>query len=257
MFELQANDEVRFSFWTPVGKSAEASDDNRILRGVASTEAKDRQGEIVLQKGIDTEPLLREGKINWNHQAMRDPAAIIGRPLIATLNSDGELYVEGKLFKGLPAADDAWRLACYFDEHPDDGRLGWSIEGKGLRKGNVIAKTSLRHLALTHDPAQPASWASIVKAMLEGIPDVELTKALTTGNAAALLLENLDSNQRSALAHELFFGRVAKADAATIWNTDGTYKDGVLGAHRQLVAKGIPPDDAKEFLIKLKKAGLL
>lgn len=258
MFTLLDDNEVGFNIWTPVSKAVGANDDNRILRGVASTERKDLQNEIVIQKGLDVSSLLRGGFINWNHAARGSARGVIGKPINAGVGEDG-LFVEAKIFKGIPDADAAWDLACYLNENPDDGKLGWSIEGHGVRKGNVVVNTQVRHVALTHDPVQRDTWASVVKAMTEGF-DVEelidISKTLSTENGSALLLENLDSNQKGNLLRELFFGKVAGESADKIWNSHGIYRNGALGAHRQLVSKGVDPEDAKNLLIQLRDARL-
>lgn len=265
---VDTEQQISFDFNVPIIKAFESDESDRIVHGVASTERKDLQQEIVIQKGIDTSELLRNGKINWNHRAKVDPGAIIGRVLEAGLNNEGNFYVKGKLYKGIAQADSVWELANYYANNPDDGRLGWSIEGSGVRKGNVVVKTMCRHVALTDDPVQVDTWADIVKAVTaggelsterelvchDGICQMlnKLAKSLNTGNASAMLLENLDSGQRGAILHELFFG--PSSSPGEIWAPDGTYKNGPLSAHAQLVAKGVDHEVAAEIIKKLHQS---
>lgn len=261
MIHNVSDTEFSFDVWTPLTKGREANDDDRLLFGVASAGTKDQQGEIVIQKGIETEPLLKRGKINWNHQDKYDPSCIIGKPTEAALNKEGDLAVAGRLYKGMKhnKAEYVWELAKYYDEHPDDGGLGWSLQGLGMRKGNVVVKTICRHLAITHDPAQTLSWASIAKAMIDGYDCIgpecfcQLEKTMTNGASGALLKENLDSGQLRNLLDYVFLNK-SHAAAPYIWTPSGQYQGGVRGLFRQLVATGLTPKDAREFLTAFRKA---
>lgn len=259
--------EVRFQFDVPIvkavsedipGENGEIEKDARLLHGVASTPSQDLQREIVVQKGIEFDELIKSGYVNWNHTARTSPGAILGRPVKAGFDADGNFVVTGKLFKGIRAADEAWELAQYLAQHPEENRrLGWSLEGRGVRKGNVVIRTRCRHIALTNDPVQTDSWADIVKAMTTGI-DFDTTKSFTSTNASALLLENLDSGQRGELLNEIMFGSVGSNTlAADIWTPDGKFVKGPIGLFKQFVAKGIYHEDAEKIILKLRDAGLL
>jgi len=53
-----------FSFFIPLVKSEDATDDRRIIQGVASTPHTDLQNEVVVQKGINIDYFVDRGKLN-------------------------------------------------------------------------------------------------------------------------------------------------------------------------------------------------
>lgn len=261
MLSVVSEREFLWSSWVPVQKAhgEHNTEGKRIVYGKASTGNQDQQRETVMQKGLDWSPLMRSGIINWNHASIADPAAIIGEPLDAGLDEHGEFYIKAMLYEGLPKADAAWDLLCYYEAHPElNRRLGWSIEGSGLRKGNIVERTIIRHVALTHDPVNADTFASVCKAMCCGLDACELTpmsKALSTISSAPLLLENLDSGKTMALLRHLFFGTTPQVER--IFSEEGgrqVYKQGPLSAFDQLVAHGIEPIDASAFLRDLRDA---
>lgn len=182
-----------FSFWLPLLKS-EAFDAagraRRYVEGVASTEDLDLQGERVIQKGIDFTPLLERGYIDWNHMAHRDPAAIIGVPEEARLESyhgAPALYLKALLYDdegGL--ADRTWGLINTVAKANDAGypvrRIGWSVEGAVTnRRGGELLASQVRMAALTHEPVNPSSFAGLAKALVASSRgDDALLKSFTT-----------------------------------------------------------------------------
>lgn len=251
--------------WTPVMKAEDMSESGRYLvKGVASTGELDQQNESVVQKGIDAQPLLDRGIINWNHMSMGRPGAIIGVPTSASLNAEGNFEIEGELYKGMPQAEEAYELLCYYDAHPEFNRqLGWSIEGRGIRKGGYVVKTVVHHCALTHDFVNTGTFAGVVKAMclnigLDGCELTPITKAMSTMQSAPLLMENLDSGQLTDLLRQVFFGEHGEAKNVFVEHEGKqTYREGPLSAHMQLVAMGLHPKDATQLLVDLRDAKLL
>lgn len=170
-----------YRFGVPLAKSYESSErgvKQYIMEGVASDESIDQQGETLILKGFDFNPLLQLGVINWDHQKKAD--AIIGEPLTAEIRKGCQFFVRGNLFvDDIPQAAAAWKLAKAMERNGSNRKLGWSVEGAVLaRYGRQIMKSECRHLALTHQPVNISTWAAIAKSM-------------TTSNAAPLMLENL------------------------------------------------------------------
>jgi hypothetical protein len=137
----------------------------RRIAGVISTEHKDQQGEVVLQRGLDLQPFLRGGWINDNHS--RDTAGVVGYPLSVektTVNGKPATKMEGYLLKDFEPADKIWELANSLQK--TDRRLGFSIEGKVRRRagsdGKVIAEALVRNVAVTNCPVNTMTGLDVL-----------------------------------------------------------------------------------------------
>lgn len=189
--------EIPFRFDVPVEvfeKAGEKGKERRI-GGVISTEHKDKQGEVVLQRGLDFSDFLSNGWFNDNHS--RDTAGVVGYPQAVrrtTHNGKPATYVEGYLLRGSNEAeriqaDRIWSLANALQK--TDRRLGFSIEGKVLRRsgpdGKVIAQARVNNVAITNCPVNTASGLDVLaKSMMavEGDPQsADALKALAAGAA--------------------------------------------------------------------------
>lgn len=153
-----------------IEKSEEAHN-SRQIQGIMSTSSLDRQGERVLAKGLDISEFLEHGHFNDNHS--QDTSAIVGYPEKAWYEKsiktgdgkDTEGWVcKGYVLKGTARADGIWDLAKSLSKTPDK-RLGFSIEGKVVRRNNkVIEKASIRHVAITNCPVNTeATWNVLAK----------------------------------------------------------------------------------------------
>jgi hypothetical protein len=172
------------------------------LRGIASVDVDDREGESIAQDGIDWRPFLEHGYFNDDHRDVRGPeggkpegaAAIIGHPTrVERVRHGGNdaSRVHGVLYTGLP------RAASYFDlaraMQGQDGlaksqrrTLGLSVQGGILeRKGKRILRSVVRHCALTPWPVNPDAFVEeLVKSLgakgLEAAPLVQQSGAVVT-----------------------------------------------------------------------------
>lgn len=230
-----------WEFFLPLEKSEGATEEKRLVRGLASCEDLDAQGEVVVQKGMDLDYLRTRGWLNWDHK--EGPENLLGEPLhveIVSAESHPVLskagvrglacYVEGKLYKGLARADATW----YHLNNPERTRpIAWSIQGRALeRDGHKITKSEIRHLAITHQPIQTRSFAEIAKSLAAG--------ALSTSSGAPLLLENLHGRMTSVL-----WGQCEKA----CYDRTGRFHKGLRGAMEHLVGcHGEDVKDAYHFL---------
>jgi hypothetical protein len=192
--------EIPFKIEVPIEvfeKAGEKGKERRI-GGIISTEAKDKQGEVVLQRGLDFSDFEANGWFNDNHS--RDTAGIVGYPMKGgirrtTHNGKPATYVEGYLLQGdgekSLQADRIWGLANALQK--TDRRLGFSIEGKVMRRsgpnGKTIAQARVSNVAITNCPVNTDSGLDVLaKSMmaLEGDENaIEALKALAAGNAIA------------------------------------------------------------------------
>jgi len=180
-----------FHFWIPLAKASVDGEGKRWIEGIASDEGEDLQGEKVIQRGLDVDYFVRRGFFNWDHQevvAVKSTAGAerlaigkIGEPTVARLTARG-LYVKGFLYKGNPLADAAWELAQSLASSGASRRLGFSIQGRTLRKqGNRIEKAWIQDIAVTPAPVNPRTYLDVAKSL--GASGDELALALSTGYA--------------------------------------------------------------------------
>ena len=243
----------------------------RIVRGYASTENVDQQGEVILQNGINFEPLLKSGFINYDHQTRSIAGAmmpiIIGYPTKAEIRDRG-LWVEGELLKGdsgnseqLRLADEMWELGMALQKSGQDRSLAYSVEGGVVeRKGNRIVKSVVRHVALTHKPVNAEATVELFAKSFfvacgscdkQGICDLAecakhaaIKKAMSTTSAAPMMRENLDRGLSSVL--------YGPAECGHYDRQTGKFNDGINGAMEHLEkCQGLTKQQGIDFLRKL------
>lgn len=169
-------DNFRFFVPATICKAGDGNDDGElILEGIASTDSEDRQGEILLPEGFEFSTLQNFGFVNWHHQADKNPAAIIGEPIECKLTDTNEFFIKAMLYPESEMAQNAYKLAGVLNNNSKTRRLGWSIEGKALKRdpGNKkrILKARITGVALTYMPINADTFATVVKAM-QGDDDI-------------------------------------------------------------------------------------
>lgn len=194
------------------------------IGGIASTMDRDADGEYLDPSGFDVEPLKNSGMVNWHHQAKNSPAAIIGEPSKVELRPEG-LWIESDLYASSPMANEVYELAKTLEEDSKTRRLGYSIEGKVLKRGsndkksplyNKIVKAVITGVAVTHMPKNPHTFVNIIKGEIDadGIKvDLEEEednaeerggktekKALDTKSGAALVPESVDGQPKKTFS---------------------------------------------------------
>ena len=214
--------EDKFKFWCPIEKAKyldpTTGDEVMRLGGIASTSDEDSDGEFLDPKGFDIKPLLESGMVNWHHQAKGQPATIIGEPSKAEIRPEG-LYIETDLYPSSQIARDVWDLAETLEKDSKTRRLGYSIEGKVVkRKSNdknspdykKIVKAIITGVAITHQPKNPKTFANIIKGEIDDDFEEEVEEAMDTENGKALKKESVDKKIKNqtfskAEAIERFF----------------------------------------------------
>jgi hypothetical protein len=230
-----------YRFGIPLTKSyvtTERGARQYVIEGVASDESRDQQGESVIQRGMNFQPLLDAGIINWDHQP--GPENIIGEPIAAEIQSGPAFFVKGQLYvDDKPRAAEAWATAEAMRKAGGRRKLGWSVEGAVLQRlGPKLTRTEVRHLALTHQPVNSNSWAMI-------------SKSMTTATAQPLILENLDQQITSVLWGE------CNPDRRCYTNATGYFYGGRGGMLEHLVkCKGMHVDAAASLIKRLVDSGI-
>lgn len=136
------------------------------VRGLASTQGIDQQGETIIQKGIDLTPIdQKRGILNWDHK--KGPENTIGTLDGYNMGQNG-LYIEGNLFKNHDRAKAVKQIMDSLGDG-DRGRMGLSVEGQILERDpsnpKIIKKCKISAVALTMNPVNSETYAGLVKSM--------------------------------------------------------------------------------------------
>jgi len=198
--EIPFRIDIPIEVWHKAGEPGK----ERRIGGVISTEHEDKQGEIVVQRGLDFGDFLKNGWLNDNHS--RDTAGVVGYPLrVERTTVDGKpaTRMEGYLLEGTKQADKIWELAQALQT--TDRRLGWSIEGKVLRRsgpdGKQIAGARVTNVAITNCPVNTKTGLDVlakslmaVEKMMEAGSAITPPATPTPGDGFALRTESLESS---------------------------------------------------------------
>ena len=168
MTKAKNNTVDRFNFFIPANFEKSGEEGEMKISGICSSIVEDSDGESLDPSGFDFQPLLNSGYYNWNHQANKEPGAILGRPTMAkVINKGKDFYTEGFLYKGLQKSKDLFDLAETLEKEDPDRRLGFSIEGQAIQRDPInpkrILKARITGIAITHCPKNPNTLLSIIK----------------------------------------------------------------------------------------------
>ena len=147
------------------------------VHGLASTNGIDKQGETIIQKGIDLSPVDEgRGILNWDHD--NSPENIIG-VLDGYKQTGNGLYVNGRLFKNHSRAQAVHSIMESLGKG-DSGRMGMSVEGKILERDpkdrNIIKKCQIRAVALTMNPVNADTHCDFMKSLNASSVEFEATE---------------------------------------------------------------------------------
>ena len=185
------------------------------IRGIASTEDFDRQGECILSKGIDLSPVdAKRGYLNFDH--LKGPENLIGT-LDGYAKTEKGLQIEGTLFKSHERAKAVKEIMESLGEN-DKGRVGLSIEGSVISRDplnpKIIRKCQVRNVAVTFSPVNTSTFAELVKSFNESEVEFYATKA--NADAEDILEETFTTSQVSALIKALGIGPGYTAAASSL-----------------------------------------
>lgn len=157
------NDNFKFVIPAEIVKS---KDGDWKVAGLASTPSVDRQGEVILQDGIDCTP-IESGKGFFNFDHDNSPENTLGL-LDRYQKSSKGLYVQGRLFKNHARAKAVYEIMSSLKDG-DKGRVGMSVEGKVIERDpmnpKLIKRCVIRNVALTLNPVNQDTYADIIKSM--------------------------------------------------------------------------------------------
>lgn len=184
----------------------------RVIEGIASTDSRDQQNEVIDQSGLDWTDFLKSGWFNDNHG--KSAGDVVGYPTAVrffakgSVLPDGQIapfnchWVKGYLLEGHPPADNIWTAATALQRGGEGARrMGQSIEGAVLERAGAdrryIKRAKVNHVAITHCPvnadttlaafaksfsprAEPAglSWNEVINLVAHRHPNLPLAKAV-------------------------------------------------------------------------------
>jgi len=193
-----------FKVYMPLVAWEKADEANPLrIGGIVSTDTLDRQGEKVVQEGLDFSPFVNHGWFNDNHgQKTTD---VLGYPTGVKRIRKGE-----KLPNGQVSDTSGWWAEGYLLD-TDEGRkvyslarslqktanrrIGFSIEGKVIKRDKqdhtTILAAEVRNVAVTHCPVNTDTHLhALAKALTAG--SAVSAEGSSAGEGFALRTESMD-----------------------------------------------------------------
>lgn len=164
------NKNNKFNFFIPLDIEKAGEDGKLVkIKGIASTEAEDSDGETLIPEGFDFRPLLKNGFLNWNHRARDTSKAICGEPTDAKVIGN-EFHIEGVLYPNTEGKN-VVELAETLEKYSPNRRLGFSIEGQAIERDILnpkkVTKARITGVAITQCPKNPNTLLNIIKGEYE------------------------------------------------------------------------------------------
>lgn len=228
----------------------------RYIQGVASTDSRDLQGEVIEQNGIDISYFVKHGYFNNDHKPGFKNK--VGQPTEARVTKNG-LWVKGFLFDNHEIADEIWELMHALDSSQSDRRVGFSIQGKVKRRqGNRIKECWIQDVAITPAPVNTTTWAEIAKSLSAQKWDMsseeeETEKAVPSGGEQTWTVQNVpEHGANSVLGNESLDGDKKDDEEEKDTKKALTYNEAVsfLETHHGL-PRGAAEDVAKAIFMTI------
>lgn len=167
---------------TKAKKAGSDTEEEMIFEGIASTDSKDQEGEILLPSGFDLSYLLNQGYINWHHRQKDKPSAIIGEPITAKVVGNGsKLFLRSKLYN-TPLAKEVYDFGVTLKNQSKTRRLGYSIEGTAIERDptdpRIITKAKITGCAITYQPVNQYTTADVILKAIDDASKEDLLEAL-------------------------------------------------------------------------------
>lgn len=170
---MKTDQENRFNFCVPCELIEKSSKDKNgkevkemIIGGVASTNDKDEDGEILEPSGYILDRFLSSGTMNFEHLSKKSSKFIVGEPTKAKVVGD-KLLIEAKLWNDSKLANEIYQTMQEMKNSGSTRKAAFSIEGKALERDKFnpkrITKALITACAITFSPVNRNSWADIVK----------------------------------------------------------------------------------------------
>lgn len=187
---LKSNtDKSRFRFDIPLD-IIKADEKGWQISGVASTEDRDLQGEIVKQNGLDIS-VLKAGRGLFNYEHRSNPEDIVG--LVEDANFiDKGLKVDGYLFRSHKRAQAIAEIMQSLKKGHEK-RVQLSIEGAVINRDpsdkKVVKAARIENVAITFAPVNQNTYATFAKS-LQASEAVEPIESLPIADPKDILISS-------------------------------------------------------------------
>lgn len=155
-----------FKFQVPVTLKKNDTGEWRIA-GLASTEDVDKQGEKILQSGLNINP-LKAGKGIFNLDHSNSVGDIVGK-IDNAYFSDKGLMVEGYLLQHVDNAKSVYQVMQSLKPEDKKSVFSLSVEGKieerDGKDDKTIKSAIIDRVALTTKPVNPNTFVELVKSL--------------------------------------------------------------------------------------------
>lgn len=221
---MTPNTQDNFSMFVPItfmkGQEVQGKDGKKrkmVFKGVASTPktGADFDGEILDPAGFDYQPLLKSGHINWNHQAGKDPLAIVGEPTGAKVEK-GDFHIEGFLYEDSELAQKIYKAAEIMEKSGGNRKLGFSIEGNATMRDplnkKLIKKATIMNVAICPTPKNVGTEFQIVKGL-----EFDMIKSKDAGED--LIVDLVSGDERVLIDNKMNIAIVKSTDVIMDYDT--------------------------------------
>lgn len=164
------------------------------IGGYASAEARDFQGEIIVQSGVDWSYFKKHGKVNWEHQP--GPENVVGLPEdvrenVLTPAGVPATWIEAAMLD-TPRVRVIMENALAIQKATTDTgkRFGFSVEGQALDRDPLdrtrITKARVLNVTITAHPIQPDSRLEVLARSLTADVGYQTPTGTAGGEAGSL-----------------------------------------------------------------------
>jgi len=144
------------------------------IMGIASTEAPDEVGEIIIQDGIDWNYFLKRGFLNLEHK--QGPEFVMGQPEAVQKTSYkgyGATMLKGYLYSDKPSVKSLIETMEAMKKAGADRTIGLSVEGQVIERDRlnpkIIKRSKVLNVSITSSPCNADATMEIIKSMVEQI----------------------------------------------------------------------------------------
>lgn len=234
--------------------------DNMFLFGEASNNTKDSDEEILEPSGYIIDNFIKNGTLNYEHQAKNSSRYIVGEPVQAEIKNN-RFFIKGKLWKGCEVAQDLWDTLHVMKENNSNRTLGWSIEGKAISRDPAnpkrIIKALITNCALTFSPKNKNTWAQIAKGEYkDAYIEPEFDETANGGSEYLLDITKPDGTHITIdKEFNIKIGKAMTAGTKTGRDLDGTDTSGAALKKESLGKKliDLKQDIVKNFVLKAQE----
>ena len=177
------------------------------IGGIISTDAKDQQGDILLQEGMDWSYFLQRGYFNYEHQ--QGPENILGVPeKVELVEMDGKkaTKVEGHLLLKTPKAKSVYEAIKAINEEGTNRQIGFSVEGQVIERDKVnpkiVKRAKILNVSVTAHPVNPDAKLELLARSLmvqeKGMVGYQEGTEVSGGDLSALVPQSIEGKPANA-----------------------------------------------------------